>query len=394
MWDDYYDASEHMKSGFYVIPKSLDTEHFQQYVTKDFRFINEALLKLDVFDLVTLHESIQPLAVRQFFCTIHFHEDPQESFSWITGQDVHSANFADFCDALGYGGGRASGFKIHSEVPLATEKISKIFYPDEPIHPAPAILGMYYYYNALVKLFRCNLVSKAGDDASVRGYHLNLLYYCQPQKLRKIDGCDFIFQEIKSSSLKRMTPNYCQFVQRLINRRASTSLVRGQFIEMDTLLVSLRGSFEEVPSLITTRAGGSSKAALDPHRASGSGTSSRHHLRSSRKKGLAAFFKNMWEMCRSTYDVAHKSMVMSRETRRRQNDFLATRGSVVPPIGLELDLVLYVNYVMPPLDEDMFNGFEDFAPPFVPKDVDEDEGAREDEDGGSHTSSRAPSDNF
>jgi hypothetical protein len=29
MWDDYYDAFEHMKSGFYVVPKSLNTEHFQ-----------------------------------------------------------------------------------------------------------------------------------------------------------------------------------------------------------------------------------------------------------------------------------------------------------------------------------------------------------------------------
>jgi hypothetical protein len=102
----------------------------------------------------------------------------------------------------------------------------------------------------------------------------------------------------------------------------------------------------------------------------------------------------MWEMCRNTYDVAHKSMEMSQETRRRQNDFLATRGSVVPPSGLELDPVPYVNYVMPPLDEEMFNGFEDFAPPFVPKDVDEDEGAHEDEDGGSHTSSCALSDDF
>jgi hypothetical protein len=102
----------------------------------------------------------------------------------------------------------------------------------------------------------------------------------------------------------------------------------------------------------------------------------------------------MWEMCRSTYDVAHKSMEMSQETRRRQNDFLAARGSVVPPIGLELDLVPYVNYIMPPLDEDMFNGFEDFAPPFVPDDVDEDEDANKDEDGGSHTSSRALSDDF
>jgi hypothetical protein len=43
----------------------------------------------------------------------------------------------------------------------------------------------------------------------------------------------------------------------------------------------------------------------------------------------------------------------------------------------------------------MFNGFEDFAPPYVPNDVDEDEGAHKDEDGGSHTSSpRAPSEDY
>jgi hypothetical protein len=191
MWDDYYDASEHMKGGFYVVPKSLDVKHFQRYVSKDFRFINEALLKMDVFDLVTLSEPIQPLVVRQFSCTVFFHNDPEESFSWMTGQDVFT--FADFCDTLGYGGGRVRGFKIHSEAPFTTEKISCFCYPDEPSLPAPTISGMYYYHNALAKLFHQNLVSKAGDNASVRGYHRNLLYYCQPEKLRKIDGCDFIF---------------------------------------------------------------------------------------------------------------------------------------------------------------------------------------------------------
>jgi hypothetical protein len=60
-----------------------------------------------------------------------------------------------------------------------------------------------------------------------------------------------------------------------------------------------------------------------------------------------------------------------------------------------LDPVPYVNYVMLPLDEDMFNGFEDFAPPYVLDDVDEDEGANEDEDGSSHTSSpRALSEDY
>jgi hypothetical protein len=209
MWDDYYDASKHMKSGFYVVPKSLNVEHFQQHVSRDFRYINEALLKMDVMDLVTLSESIQPLVVRQFCCTVFFHNDPEESFSWMSGQDVFTATFANFCDALGYGDSRAGGFKIHSEAPFAVEKISRICYPDVPSLPAPAISGMYYYYNALAKLFCQN---------SVRGYHRNLLYYCQPDKLWKIDGCDFIFQEMKRSTLKRMTPNYCQYVQRLINR--------------------------------------------------------------------------------------------------------------------------------------------------------------------------------
>jgi hypothetical protein len=62
-----------------------------------------------------------------------------------------------------------------------------------------------------------------------------------------------------------------------------------------------------------------------------------------------------------------------------------------------LDVVPYVNYVMPPLDEDMFLGFEDYAPPYVPDDVDEDEDdANVDEEDGSQTvySPRAPSEDF
>jgi hypothetical protein len=45
MWDDYYDAQEHMRSGYYVIPRALDTDHFKQYVNGDFRHIHDALVK-------------------------------------------------------------------------------------------------------------------------------------------------------------------------------------------------------------------------------------------------------------------------------------------------------------------------------------------------------------
>jgi hypothetical protein len=257
---------------------------------------------------------------------------------------------------------------------------------------------MYYYYNALAKLFCCNLVSKAGDDASVRGYHKNLLFYCQPTCLRKIHGCDFIFQEIKRTSMKHMTPNYSQYIQCLIKVRAPSSVVRGQIAEMETYTMPLCGTYEDVPRMITSRSESRTKVAHDPHRASGSGSSSHHRRRSSRKKGLATFFKNMWDMCCNTYDVVHKILEMSQETCRRQNELLAARGSVVPPIGTELDAVPYVNYVMLPLDEDMFHGFENFVlSPHVSDDVDEDEDdANVDEEDGSQTvcSPRAPSDNF
>jgi hypothetical protein len=63
-----------------------------------------------------------------------------------------------------------------------------------------------------------------------------------------------------------------------------------------------------------------------------------------------------------------------------------SRGSVVPPIGTKLDAVPFVNSVMPPLDEDMFHGYEDFVlpPDVLAADDHEDEDvANDDEEGGS-----------
>jgi hypothetical protein len=84
-------------------------------------------------------------------------------------------------------------------------------------------------------------------------------------------------------------------------------------------------------------------------------------------------------------------MEMSQETRRRQNEFLAARGSAVPPVGHELEPVPYVNYVMPPLDDDMFAGFEDFEDFEPPSEPEEAEGARGDAD---PEDSPVPSDDF
>jgi hypothetical protein len=90
-------------------------------------------------------------------------------------------------------------------------------YPTNPTAGPPTISGMYYSYLALAKMFRESLISKLGDTSEVRNYHLNLMYYCHPSRLRKIDGCDLIYCELKHAVMDRMTPNYTQYVQRLIN---------------------------------------------------------------------------------------------------------------------------------------------------------------------------------
>jgi hypothetical protein len=84
-------------------------------------------------------------------------------------------------------------------------------------------------------------------------------------------------------------------------------------------------------------------------------------------------------------------MEVSQETQKRQNDFLATRGGDVPPVGTELDPVPYVNFVMPPLDDDMFAGVEDFEPPSEPEGADGDEDARGEEE---REGSPIPSEDF
>ena len=110
---------------------------------------------------------------------------------------------------------------------------------------------MYFYYHSLAKLFRENLVSKAGDEANCRHIHINLMYYTHPSRLQKINGCALIYHELRRSVLKRMTPNYSQFVQRLINSRVPAGAVpRAGRITMEQLTLSLRRDYTEVPSML------------------------------------------------------------------------------------------------------------------------------------------------
>jgi hypothetical protein len=344
-----------MKNGAVVMPKAINREELALHEATKYRFVVDTLKGLGLYDLVCLKpddeqaESIYcPLLVRQFHCTVFFHDDEDRTMTWMTGKEKYSCTYSQFSAAMGFGGGLAQGFKIHSRPKLAKGDIS-FCYPSNPTAGPPTISGMYYSYLVLAKMFRENLISKSGDTSEVRNYHLNLMYYCHPDRIRKIDGCDFIHCELKRSVLGRMTPNYAQYVQWLINYIVPPPLnTLEERIIMDTFKFPLQDTRPEIPSMMP-----SERRSKEHHDHDASSSYSRRP-----KRGVARFFANLWQMCKNTNDVAHQSLALNQETRRRQNEFMASRNASVPPSGPEMEPVIAPQWEMPPLTDEMFQNFD------------------------------------
>ena len=355
IWDDFYNSRECMKNGVIVMPKAINREVLTMHQATKYRFVVDTLQKMRLFDLVCLKpgdaEGVGyycPSLVRQFHCTVFFHDDPARTMTWMTGKEKYSCNYLDFCEAMGFGAGRAQGFKIHSQDKFTHGDIA-FCYPPEPTAAPPTISGMYYSYLVLAKLFRENLISKSGDTSECRAYHLNLMYYCRPENLRTIDGCDFLYCELRRSVRDRMTPNYAQYIQQLINRVVPPpNNKKGQLIKMEPYKIPQRGDRRDVPAMMP-----SERRSKERHDPAASSSYSRRPQR-----GASRFLASLWQMCRNTNDVAHQSLALNQETRRRQNEFMAARNHPVPPPGPEMEPVVAPTWEMPPINDEMLQNFD------------------------------------
>ncbi|XP_051199322.1 uncharacterized protein [Lolium perenne] len=121
--------------------------------------------------------------------------------------------------------------------------------------------------------------------------------------------------------------------------------------------------------------------------------------------GVSRFFSSMWQMCKNTNDVAHQSLALNQETRRRQNEFMAARNVPVPPPGPELEPLHAPNWEMPPISDEMFQNFDPSlytfgGPPPRPArvaaddDADEDEGDEDEEEDDDGEGSYSPGHEF
>ncbi|KAK1696091.1 hypothetical protein QYE76_012788 [Lolium multiflorum] len=357
LWEGYYDSHEFMKHGNIVSPKAINPAELALHEATKYRFVVQTLKNLGVYDLVCLKPdetqddpTYCPLLVRQFHCTVFFHDDEDRTLTWMTGKTKYSCTYSQFRAAMGCGDDSNPGYRIHSRSRLTRGDIS-FCYPANPTAGPPTISGMYYSYLVLAKMFRENLISKSGDSSEVRNYHLNLMYYCHPDRVRKIDGCDLIYCELKRAVMDRMTPNYAQYVQRLINYIVPAPLnAIGEKVIMDAFKIPTQEATRpDVPSMMPTTER-RSKERYD-HDASSSYSRRPKH-------GAARFFSSMWQMCKNTNDVAHQSLALNQETRRRQNEFMATRNVTVPPPGPELAPVAAPQWEMPSITDEMIQNFD------------------------------------
>ena len=94
MWTDFYDDKDHMRVGFFVKSQRLNQPWLNMYLATDFRYVDEALRKMDLMDLACLEQKYYPDVVRQFFCTVFFHSDPERTMSWMTGDTQFSGTYA------------------------------------------------------------------------------------------------------------------------------------------------------------------------------------------------------------------------------------------------------------------------------------------------------------
>ncbi|KAK1681358.1 hypothetical protein QYE76_042206 [Lolium multiflorum] len=357
LWEGYYDSHEYMKHGNIVSPKAINPAELALHEATKYRFVVQTLKNLGVYDLVCLKPdetqddpTYCPLLVRQFHCTVFFHDDEDRTLTWMTGKTKYSCTYSQFRAAMGCGDDSNPGYRIHSRSRLTRGDIS-FCYPANPTAGPPTISGMYYSYLVLAKLFRENLISKSGDSSEVRNYHLNLMYYCHPDRVRKIDGCDLIYCELKRAVMDRMTPNYAQYVQRLINYIVPAPLnVIGEKVIMDAFKIPTQEATRpDVPSMMPT----AERRSKERHDHDASSSYSRRP-----KHGAARFFSSMWQMCKNTNDVAHQSLALNQETRRRQNEFMATRNVTVPPPGPELAPVAAPQWEMPSITDEMIQNFD------------------------------------
>ncbi|KAK1617109.1 hypothetical protein QYE76_022626 [Lolium multiflorum] len=93
LWDDFYNTRECMRNSAIVMPKAINEQELALHEATKYRFVVDTLKNMGLYDLVCLKPDDEqregnyyPLLVRQFHCTVFFHDDDNRTMTWMTGK--------------------------------------------------------------------------------------------------------------------------------------------------------------------------------------------------------------------------------------------------------------------------------------------------------------------
>ena len=349
MWEQFYAPAVPEPA---VKPRRLNVDFHNMYKHDDFKYVDMALKKMNLWTLVTLEQDYISDLVSQFFCTAYFHPTPQRHITFMVGTTQCSISYDQFQTALGYTGNLRGGFRIHSEGSMSDASLAFCYPSAAPVPAIPQITAMYYFYNTMAKIYRCTIVSKAGDFQACRRYAKNLMFYTHPNNQQKIDVPDYIYNELKRAVEKRMLPNYAPYVMCLLYKAAPATVLVGRRERHALLDLPLRHDTPEPPYMCPAAGstGPANRRRPDPSMASSSSSVQP-------KKGAAKFFKSLFQMCKHSYDVNSKALRLAQSNRELIIEDFRARGLEVPENPPEMAPLAHFNYRMPPLDDAMFAGY-------------------------------------
>ncbi|KAK1561685.1 hypothetical protein QYE76_017663 [Lolium multiflorum] len=99
MWEQFYEPAVPEPA---VKPRRLNVEFHNVYKHDDFKYVDMALKKMNMWTLVTLEQDYIPDQVSQFLCITFFHSNPQRHITFMAGTTPCTISYDQFQTALGY----------------------------------------------------------------------------------------------------------------------------------------------------------------------------------------------------------------------------------------------------------------------------------------------------
>ena len=89
------------KQNIYVDVHWIDMIHMRQDKHRDyFGEVLDLVEQFGIEDLITFHLDFDPEIVAQFFASVHFHSDEEQTLTWMSNGQQLTAKWKDFMNLL------------------------------------------------------------------------------------------------------------------------------------------------------------------------------------------------------------------------------------------------------------------------------------------------------